>query len=106
MTVDDINWMPYSSNRLQVPRNFEDHLLLKYAVAPYIDFYSIHMVSPDLCYRQLGLEENGARDIDVPKRSLLKPYANKGMDLGSYVGGINRKRKKKKKYKYSELNEM
>ena len=97
--------MSYGSNKLQVPTNFEDQLLLKYAVAPCIDFYSIHMVRPDLCYRQLGLEEDGVRDIDVPKRSLLKPYANKGMDLGSYVGGINRKRKKKK-YKYSELNEM
>jgi hypothetical protein len=38
MTVDDINWMPCGSNRLQVPRNFEDQLLLKYVMAPCIDF--------------------------------------------------------------------
>jgi hypothetical protein len=30
MTVDDINWMSNGSNRLQVPRNSEDQLLLKY----------------------------------------------------------------------------
>jgi hypothetical protein len=52
------------------------------------------MVRLDLCYRQLGLEEDGVRDIDVPKRSFLKPFTNKGMDLIYYVGGINRKKKK------------
>ncbi|KAK2402244.1 hypothetical protein QL285_051781 [Trifolium repens] len=97
--------MPYGSNRLQVPRNFEDQLLLKYAVAPCIDFYSIHMVRPGLCYRQLGLAEDGVRYIDVPKRSLLKPCVNKGMGLRSYVRGINKK-KKMKEYNYAELNEM
>jgi hypothetical protein len=102
MTVNDINWMSYGSNGLQVPRNFEDRLLLKYAVAPCIDFYSIHMIRPDLCYRQLGLAEDGVRHIDVPNRSLLKPCVNKGMDFKSYVRGIN----KKKEYNYAELNEM
>jgi hypothetical protein len=42
----------------------------------------------------LGLAEDDVRHIGVPKRSLLKPSINKGMDLRSYVGGINRKRKK------------
>jgi hypothetical protein len=60
MTVGDINWMSYGSNRLPVPRYFEHQLLLKYAVAPCIDFYSIHMVRPDLCYRELGLVEDMA----------------------------------------------
>jgi hypothetical protein len=42
----------------------------------------------------LGLAEDDVRHIGVPKRSLLKPSINKGMDLRSYVGGINRKKKK------------
>jgi hypothetical protein len=46
MTVDDINWMPYGSNRLQVPRNFEDQLLLKYVVAPCIDFIAYIWFTP------------------------------------------------------------
>ncbi|XP_057444839.1 uncharacterized protein LOC130737086 [Lotus japonicus] len=106
MTVVDITWMPYDSNRLEVPSSYEVQLRLsKYAVAPCINFYSIHMVRPDLCYRQLGLAEDDVRRIDVPKRSLVNPSTNKGMDLKSYAGGINRK-KKKKEYNYAELNEM
>lgn len=52
--MENIKWMPYSSDRLQVPRDIEDQLILRYVVVPCINFFQVHMVRPDLCYRQLG----------------------------------------------------
>jgi hypothetical protein len=90
MTVDDINWMSYSSNRLQVPRNFEDQLLQKYMWWHHaLTFKFIAYIW--LCYRPLVLAEYGVRHFDVQKRSLLKPSVNKGMDLRSYVDGQHEK---------------
>ena len=45
MLVEEINWMPYD-RVVQVSRDFEDQLRLRYVVAPCIDFYSAYMVRP------------------------------------------------------------
>lgn len=83
MLVEEINWTPY--NRVQVSRDFEDQLRLRYVVAPCINFYSAYMVCPSTCYRQLGLAQEEVKPIEIPKKLLLKPSALKGTGLRSYV---------------------
>jgi len=103
MLVEEINWMPY--NRVQVSRDFEDQLRLRYVGAPCINFYSAYMVCPDICYRQLGLAQEEVKPIKIRKKLLLKSSALKGIDLRSYVGDETGP-KKKKVYTYLQLHEM
>ncbi|GAU31211.1 hypothetical protein TSUD_210680 [Trifolium subterraneum] len=105
MMLDQINWSPYDPIRLQMTEKFEDQLLLRYAVVPCINFYTIHMVRPDICYRQLGLEADEVGYVKIPtERKFVKPSVHKGMDLRCY-GGYDTG-KKKKEYNYAEFNKM
>jgi hypothetical protein len=92
---NNIEWKPYSSDRLRVPRDIEDQLILRYVVVPCINFFQVCMVRPDICFRQLGIEGD-LKQVVVPERNLIKFSTSKGIDMRSYVG--------RKKCNYRQLN--
>ena len=52
--MENIKWMPYSSDRLQVPTDIEDQLILRYVVVYYyaimLNFNTIIVVLVSLCF--------------------------------------------------------
>lgn len=79
-----------------------DHQLrMRYAMVPCIYFFVAHMVRPDLCFKQLGLEANTVnQNLVVPKVNVIKQNRQKDIDLRVYTGS------KKNKCNYKELNDM
>jgi hypothetical protein len=92
---NNIERRPYSSDRLRVPRDIEDQLILRYVVVPALIFFQVCMVRPDICFRQLGIEGD-LKQVVVPERNLIKFSTSKGIDMRSYVG--------RKKCNYRQLN--
>lgn len=98
LNEDDINWSPYD---FHAP--YEQQLRrLKYAVVPCINFYDIAMVRPDICYRQLGLQQGDVtRQFDIPLKQLTNPNGNP-INLATF-NAVHRKTKKK--CCYLEMNQ-
>jgi len=76
-----------------VPNRFRHQLHLKYVLLPYICYYIICMVRPDLCYRKLETEKDHLRRLEIPNKILIQPSRYKDIDLQSYVGVLKKKGK-------------